>query len=287
MKKLWLSLIMLMVAVTLAVDDASAKRLGGGRSIGQQRQNVAPRPSAPEAAPQPAPSQAAPVQRSGMSRWLGPLAGLAIGLGLAGLFGHEMGNLIAAMLLAGVVVAAVAFVLRMIARGRPSAAAAGANGSQYSGFGDETVAAPPPSQAMTQPIVAAALMNPRGRIPEGFNVDGFLREAKKNFIEMYAAHDRNYLDALKEFTTDEMFAELRQDIDARGLARQSVDIVTLSADLLEVVTEADTHWSSIRFSGMLREDRNATPTSFEEIWNLRKPARGTEGWVLAGIQQVN
>jgi predicted lipid-binding transport protein (Tim44 family) len=222
-----------------------------------------------------------------MGRWLGPLAGLAVGLGLAQMFGHATGSLIVALLCAGILVAAVVFLMRMIGRSRPAAAALGTNGAPYSGFGDETVAAPPPSQLMTQPIAVAALLNARNRIPEGFNVEGFLREAKKNFIELYAAHDRADLDTLREFTTDEMFAELKREVEGRAGVNSPVDIVTLGADLLEMVTEADTRWASIRFSGMLRENRNGVPSSFEEIWNLRRPVSGPGGWVLAGIQQVN
>ena len=138
---------------------------------------------------------------------------------------------------------------------------------------------------MTQPIAAAVLMKPRTRVPEGFNVEAFVREAKRNFIELYAAHDRGDIATLREFTTDEMLNELKRDIGAPG-SPQTTDIVTLAADLLEVTTEGDTHWASIRFSGMLREDRNAPPSGFEEVWNLRKPAAGSGGWVLAGIQQV-
>ena len=85
----------------LGADIAEAKRMGGGRSIGAQRQ-VTPAP-APERAHRraeqrrPAPAHgrggqgrpAPPRPRpSGASRWLGPIAGLAAGLGLAALMSH-------------------------------------------------------------------------------------------------------------------------------------------------------------------------------------------------------
>jgi len=290
MNKGWLAVMLCAIAMALVTtDDAVARRLGSGRSIGDQRQNAAPRtPAQPEAVPRTAEPPAQPpaaVPQRGRG-FLGPFAGVALGLGLAQLFGHDVGNALAALLCAGILVAAVVFLMRLVLRPRASAAAAGSGGSQYSSFGEETVPAPPPSQLMTQPIVAAQLMRPRTRVPEGFNIEGFVREAKRNFIELYAAHDRGDLATLREFTTDEMFAELKRDIDQRPAAVQGVDIVTLGADLLEVVTEVDTHWASIRFSGMLREDRNAPPTAFEEVWNLRKPVKGRGGWVLAGIQQL-
>ena len=59
----------------------------------------------------------------------------------------------------------------------------------------------------------------------------------------------------------------------------------LNAELLEVVTEEGRHIASVHFSGQLRED-NATPESFAETWHLVKPADGSRGWMVAGIQQI-
>src|SRR6266545_3705370 len=90
-----LGIAMLTFAAVAASDLADAKRLGGGRSIGTQRQSIAPSTTPPGAATNPvlpakpgattpatAPAGATP---SGTSRWLGPIAGLAAGLGLAAL----------------------------------------------------------------------------------------------------------------------------------------------------------------------------------------------------------
>jgi predicted lipid-binding transport protein (Tim44 family) len=284
--RFWLAIVAVIAAATLVLHVAEARnKPGSGGSIGQQRPAATPHPTAPDAAAPAQPAQPAP-QREGLSRWLGPFAGIAIGLGLAGLLGHDAGNVVAAILCAGVLIALVAFLMRWMTRAPPSTAAVGTNGAQYSSYGEETVPAPPPSQLMTQPIAAAVLMKPRTRVPEGFDSEGFLRGAKRKFIELYEAHDLADFATLREFTTDEMFIELKRDIEARSASSRPMDIVTLGADLLEVVTDGGIHWASIRFSGMLRDDRNAPPSAFEEVWNLRKPASGRGGWVLAGIQQV-
>ena len=60
----------------------------------------------------------------------------------------------------------------------------------------------------------------------------------------------------------------------------------LNAELLEVVTEDSRHVASVHFSGQLREDANAAPEAFAEIWHLAKPLDGSRGWNVAGIQQV-
>ena len=77
---------------------------------------------------------------------------------------------------------------------------------------------------------------------------GFLRGAKLNFMKLQAANDSGNVDELREFTTPELFADLRRDIDERGNVRQQTDILSLNADLLEVATEGDTHWASVRFA---------------------------------------
>jgi predicted lipid-binding transport protein (Tim44 family) len=280
----------------LAIQDAeAARRLGGGKSIGSQRESVTQRqatqPPARDAqqaqAPSAAPQAAQP--RPGMGRWLAPLAGLAAGLGLAYLFGDQMGTILTALLLGLALAFVAALVMRALARKGPQPAMQGAGGglTRYDGMGSETVAAPPPSQttpAGSEPDYRAQFTR---RIPEGFNVDAFLRQAKKSFIELQSANDRADMQAIRELATDEVANAIRDEIAARGETRQHIDIVTLNADLLELVTESGMHWASIRFSGMLREEDGGVPTPFEEVWNLQKPAAGDAGWLLAGIQQVS
>src|SRR5213075_2012614 len=84
----------------------------GGGNIGIQRSAPAP---AKQAAPA-NPSQAAP-QPAGGNRWLGPIAGIAAGLGLAALasylgFGEELGTIMIVALIAF----AIVFVFRLLMR---------------------------------------------------------------------------------------------------------------------------------------------------------------------------
>jgi predicted lipid-binding transport protein (Tim44 family) len=280
MKTLIVSMIALVFGAALVADEAEAARLGGGRSLGAQRQIAQPAKQAtPPAQQQPA---SAP-QPAGGNRWLAPLAGLAAGLGLGWLFaqggfGSVIGVLLMA-LLAGIVVVAA---MRYFSGGR-------AQGSrlQYSGFGDETVAAPPPSQL---PGDAGARPDYRSQfvsnIPSGFDVEGFLKEARRNFLRLQDANDRGDLTRLRQVTTQEMFDALQSDASKRA-GEQQTDVVTLNAALLEVVTERDLYWASVRFSGSLREEASAPAEPFEEIWNLCKPVSGSSGWLLAGIQQTH
>lgn len=122
-------------------------------------------------------------------------------------------------------------------------------------------------------------------IPGDFDVEGFLRQAKLNFVRLQAANDRGDMDDVREFTAPELFAEIKMQYQERGSKPQETDVMQLNAELLEVVTEGNRHIASVHFSGQLRED-NAVPETFAEVWHLVKPADGSRGWNIAGIQQV-
>jgi predicted lipid-binding transport protein (Tim44 family) len=279
-KGLIVSLIALSFGAAIVADEAEGARLGGGRSLGAQRQATPPPKQA--TAPSQQPPATAP-QPSGPGRWLGPLAGLAAGLGLGWLFaqggfGAAFGVLIMALLAGAVVLAPARFFPR--ARSQRSAL-------QYAGFGDETVAAPPPSQlpgdAGVRPDFRSQFVP---NVPAGFDVEGFLKEARRNFLRLQDANDRGDLIRLRQVTTQEMFDALQGD--SRGRPRgQQTDVVRLNASLLELVTEGELHWASVRFSGSIREEANSAAEPFEEIWNLCKPVNGSSGWLLAGIQQTH
>ena len=218
-----------------------------------------------------------------MSRFLGPLAGLAAGLGIAALMSHlglgeGMGNL---LMIALLVMAAV-FVVRMILARR-----AAQPGMQYAGAGNmparfEALKGTPGDGANTASGIAAV---PSINIPAGFDAEGFVRQAKLNFVRLQAANDRGDMDDVKEFTTPEMFAEIQMQYQERGKSAQQTDVVQLDAELLDVSTEATRHVASVRFHGLLRETRDGTPEAFDEIWHLAKPIDGGRGWMVAGIQQ--
>ncbi len=274
--------------LTVIADNAEAARLGGGKSIGTQRPIAQKQAAAP--AQQAAPASTAQPQPAAGNRWLGPLAGIAAGLGLGYLFANSglgLGGMMGPILLAML----AAFVIMMLIRkfARPRMAPAGAHGMpsmQYSSLGNETVAAPPPSQIPGAEAKWGDSRPAQPSIPEGFDAPGFLKQAKLNFIRLQEANDRADLDTLREVTTEEMYEKLSADIRHRTGA-QHTDVVTLDATLLEVVTENDAHWASLRFSGQIRETAGAAPTAFSEVWHLRKPVSGDAGWLVAGIEQIS
>ncbi|MBE0593114.1 MAG: Tim44 domain-containing protein, partial [Gemmatimonadales bacterium] len=123
-------------------------------------------------------------------------------------------------------------------------------------------------------------------VPADFDVDGFVHQAKVQFIRLQAVFDARDLKDLREFTSPEVFAELKLQIEQAGGAAQRTDVVQLDAELLGIETTPTEYIASVRYTGMMREEAGQAAEPFEEIWNLAKPAQGAGGWILAGIQQV-
>ena len=262
-----------LAAGAMVATDADARRLGGGRSVGAQRSVTAPPASTPaKPAQQAAPQQQGTQPQAQPSRW-GMLGGILGGLALGGLLGYLFGgNGLAGMLVLALLAIAVVFMVRAMARRRTEA-----RPMQLAGMGNETVHAPLETASSAPAPMSSA------RVPAGFDTPGFLRAAKMNFIKLQMANDSGRLDEIREFTTPELFDELRTDIQSGS----HTDVVALNADLLEVANEKNSYWASVRFSGLMRETPNAEPVGFEEVWNLVKPADGSSGWLLAGIQQMH
>ncbi len=309
MKRIVIAAFAAVVGLGMLVTDAEAKRLGGGSSSGMSRnssvmQRQATPPAAaprPAAAPTPAPA-AAPAAAKPANRWLGPLAGLAAGVGIGALLGGAFGGGgmgggmggILSMLLMGL---AAFFVIRMV-MGMMNKNKPQDRPMEYAG-GPAPAWEPAPAQpaagtGYNVPIGgalaggAAALAEPAAgpSIPADFDVPGFLRQAKLNFVRLQAANDAGNMDDIRECTTPEMYAEIKLELQERGGVPQKTEVVSVDAQLLDVTTEEKRHIASVRYTGLIRETPNAQPEAFDEVWHLTKPLDGSHGWTIAGIQQM-
>lgn len=271
--KLFVSAIIAFAGLSLVAIDADARRFSGGRNLGMQRSAPAQQQAAPKAPAQQQTAPAAPAQQpAGASKWLGPLAGLALGAGLAALFlNNGLAGLLAGLLVIGLMVAAVAFVARALLRGRVAQAPL-----QYAGAGAGTL----PGGAGAHSVAATV-----GRWPAGFNAAEFVRHAKLNFVRLQEAYDRKDLSMMRDFLAPDVYREIEADIRAAGSADEHTEVLTLEAEVLDVAQEAGSYIVSVRFTGMIRESDGRDAEPFSETWHLEKPLDGRSGWVVAGIQQ--
>jgi predicted lipid-binding transport protein (Tim44 family) len=310
--KTWLPALLLAIAtsLSLAPSMADAKRLGGGGSAGLQRSlPTAPpaKPTAPanpqQAAPSTMPNPAGAAAAAAPKRnWLGPVAGLAAGLGLAALMSHlglgeEFASILMLALLAMVAFVAIRFVMGRMGRPQPAAAGAGARIEP---------AAEVPQPVATQPMGRSApavgggelsadgstQLAPlgggtarAGNLPADFDADGFARIAKTIFIRLQAANDAGDLNDLRSFTTPEMFAVARLDIQDRGARAQTTDVVQVDAEVLDFEQEGERQIVSVRFHGKIREEADGAVADFDEVWHLQRWSHDPN-WKIAGIQQT-
>jgi predicted lipid-binding transport protein (Tim44 family) len=303
MNRILIALCVALAGLSFVATDAQAGRLGGGRTSGMQRQAPPPQPAqAVPAKPAATPgttsagAAAAPVTPPKRS-WLGPIAGLAAGLGLAALMSHlgmsaEFGSLLTMVLFAAVAVFLVRFLLRRFASGAANRNTLSApQGLQYAGA--EVPGAPSRPERTpafgSSPSQTSAALAPAaapGSLPAGFDGPGFERVAKLIFIRMQAANDAGNLDDLRQFATPEMFATFRLELqDRQGIAQQT-DVVQLDAQVIDFAQEAERQIVSVRFHGLIREEKDAPATPFDEVWHLVKPVDGSREWAIAGIAQT-
>ncbi len=307
-----------------AALDANAKRLGGSRSVGkqsssvtQQRQQAPAQQNTPPAQQPAQPAQAAPATAGAAGaaaaaapkrNWGGMLGGLAAGLGIAALLSHfGLGGAAASFLSNVILIAAIAFIAIWLIRKfrggsartqQPAFAGMGGNTSNYGGVSRDTeptlrtaepagyggAASNPVMGGAAAGATAAAVQQPWG-VPADFDTEAFLRNAKVHYVRLQAAWDAGNLDDIREFTSPEMFAEIKMDLSERGTEVNKTDVVTLDAQLLGIESMPAQHIASVRFSGMIREKAGEAAQPFAEVWNLAKATSGEGGWLLAGIQQ--
>ncbi len=245
--------VLLAVFLVLAGFNAeAARRMGGGKSIGQQsgnvtqRQSAAPSQGATKAAPTaaPAPAPVAAPKRP----WGAMLGGLAAGLGLAWLASSLGigGGAIAQFLMFGLLALAIMMGIGWFMRSRKAAQSGQAGNSPFA-FQGASAGGPAQIPASYRPenvgndasarpwersstafeglksapdtsvsMIGSALGGSQSwGIPDGFDTEGFLMSAKANFISLQAAWDRSDINALRVMMTDTMLKEIQSQLAER------------------------------------------------------------------------
>ena len=276
------------------------------------------------------PGTAAPAAAAAAPKkpWGAMLGGLAAGLGLAWLasslgLGAGFGNMLMMILLA---VAAFA-IFKMFMRSRSGGASNAAAGGAPFAFQGAAAGATTPAAAQVPPqyspnnvgndasarpwerssmafdasraaqggaggvVIGSGLSGSQNwGVPDGFDADGFLAAAKRNFVTLQAAWDRSDIDTLRSMMTDSMLDEIRTQLSEReahrGVQPNHTDVVMIEAQLLGIEELGDGYMASVEFSGMIREEPSAGPSPFREVWNMTKPKTGSAGWLVAGVQAL-
>jgi len=342
----FLSIVLTLVLTLGTLNAEAARRLGGGKSMGQQSGNVTQReavkPAAP-AAPAAAPSQAAaqkpaapaatPAPAPAKRPWGAMLGGLAAGLGLAWLahslgMGEAFGNMLMFALLAMVVVGVIGYFLRsrkggantndgLAYQGAGQSAESPVTLRQYNPekVGNDASARPwegnqaafdssPEANPQSTPQTGGSIIgsaiggsvpialqgSQSWGVPAGFDTENFVAAAKRNFITLQDAWDRADMDSLRAMMTDGMLSEIKSQLAEREAnfpgQPNKTEVVKLDAQLLGIEELPDVYMASVEFNGVIREEADAAPSPFREVWNMTKPKNGDSGWLVAGVQAL-
>jgi predicted lipid-binding transport protein (Tim44 family) len=271
MTKIFIGFIVAILSFALMIGVADAKRLGGGSSFGKQR--AVPTKQYQKSEDSAKPTSPAPA---GGNKWLGPLAGLAIGAGLMSLFsggglGQGFGGILMALLAAG----AIMFLLARLRK--PTVAMPNAP----NGFARTAEVSP-----QIQGNFSSGAVNLNQNIPSDFPAEQFVRQAKMSFIRLQAANDTKNLDDIREFCTPEVYAEVVMQMNERGDQVQTTEVKNIQAELLEVHNDHVFSLASVRFTGELIENGGA-PETIDEVWFIQKHLHNEDAkWLLAGIKQM-
>ena len=295
------------------------------RSTAPTQPQAAPQAPAQNAAARHA--TASPAAAAAPKRpWGAMLGGLAAGLGLAWLasalgFGEGFAQFLLFALLAAVVMA----VIGMVMRRRAASSGAGNLAYQSAGgpltqsgnsqfdpatprsyspknVGNDASARPwersGPASLDTahEPVAGGSLIgsalagNQGWGVPAGFDVEGFLKASKTNFVSLQDAWDRSDIPSLRAMMTDGMLEQIRSQLAEReatsGASVNKTEVVMLDAQLLGIEELDDAYMASVEFSGMIREDMSSGPNPFREVWNITRSKTGSGGWLVAGVQAL-
>ena len=122
--------------------------------------------------------------------------------------------------------------------------------------------------------------------PVSPDVEDFLRVARLSFVELQAAWDAADLRALAALTTDQLLAELQDQLFERGPGPNRTEVLSLDARLLGNEELQEAFVASVEFSGLIRERLDDGAAPFRELWLLANMKTAGRGWRLARVQAL-
>lgn len=270
--------------VGLAVPDAEARRMGGGKSFGAAPMHKSQPAQRQQAQQQAAPrnQQQNPAATSGASRWLGPLAGIAAGGLLASmLFGDGFQGLqIFDILIFGL----LAFVLFKLfsRRNAPAMQRQPHPAGGPAGHPQQAPQTWTPAGGAAAPVAAAQPVTMDA--PAWFDADSFLKGAEEHFFTLQRHWRDGDTAGMAEYLDP---ALLQQMIAARAEAPPSSNgfVEELEVRLEGIEQREGRTIATVGFTGLDREFPQDEGERFDESWRLERADGENQPWVICGIRQ--
>lgn len=325
MKALFTAILVAAIGFGFSVEDAEAKRFGGGISFGSKKMFNTPfKRSAPKKQVAPAaPGKAAPgaaatggaaaAGAGAKSGLMGVLGGLAIG-GLLGamFFGGAFENINFFDILVFGLIAFLIFkfmagrrraVGPQMAGGAPSMDAdwndaqqreyvqQRANTTPERGFDTDIMFKDKSQSAASESIPEGYQAPETVSFPKSFNQNEFLDGAKRAFTMLQAAWDHGELSDIRGLTTDKVFGEVQDQFFNRE-GDNKTEILEATAEIIDFNETDNDQEVAVLFNVNMREidaftGPDAEPHWVQEVWHFTKPKNALQPtWYVDGIQQV-
>jgi len=273
------------------VDDADARRFGGGMNFGKHRSVTPPSQSRMFNQRQATSQRSGAAGQRGSARtgMMGMLGGLALGGMLGAMFfggAFEGINLFDILMIGGIIALVLMFLKRRAAAtAQASFAGAGPSPDFSQGFstdGDADIV----DSAPDQPVGAA--------LRPDINAKHFIPAAKDIYVRMQKAWDNNDIEDIRKFCTAEIAERIGRDM--KPGQTNVTEVATLNADIADAWIESDLEWVAVSYHAMLREktlDDSGTTlddqsAAVNEVWVFQHdPKSDDPTWYLAGIQQTS
>ncbi len=276
MKKLIaLSILAIFTLAAIGVEDADARRFGGGSSFGKSR--MFKQPTQQRAAPKKA-TVANTQKGSARTGMMGMIGGLALGGLLGAMFfggAFEGINFFDILIFGAVIFAVFWFMRRKASHGQPMAYAGARQQVEqgFGGFGQAEPTFPVQGQAVTPDI----------------DSDFFLNAAKDIFMRMQSAWDKKDMDEIRGFCTPEVANRIEMEMNRLGEKTTRTEVATLHAEITDSWVESGLEWVAVHFTAMIKEQESgadAVTHEVQEHWIFQHdPDTDDPTWYLAGIQQ--
>jgi len=270
MKKfLVISMLAIFAISTVGVEDADARRFGGGSSFGKSRMFKQP------AQQRVTPKKATPNSQKGSARtgMMGMIGGLALGGLLGAMFfgGAFEGINFFDILIFGILGYILFRMLAGKARRQPSFTGRQPDFDMFGGNAGPT--SPVQGQAVTPEV----------------DTEFFLGAAKSIFVRMQEAWDKKDMDEVRGFCTPEVASRIEAELNALGDKTTATEVATLDAEITDMWVESKLEWIAVHFTAMMKEQEDGAEVSTSEVqehWIFQHDPSGEDPtWYLAGIQQ--
>ncbi|MDX8404059.1 MAG: Tim44-like domain-containing protein [Mariprofundaceae bacterium] len=276
-KLIILSILAMFTLTAVGVEEADARRFGGGSSFGKSR--MFKQPTQPRATPRkttPANSQKGSA-RTGM---MGMIGGLAMGGLLGAMFfggAFEGLNFFDILIFGGLLFILFKFLGRKTQDSRSMAFSGNQSGREQQHFGLFGGSKNEPDSVQGKAIT-----------PD-IDTKFFLDAAKSIFAQMQTAWDKKEMDEIRGFCTDEVANRIETEMSSLGEKTTQTEVATLNAEITDAWVESNLEWVAVHFTAMIEEQESGAETTTHEVqehWIFQhNPDSDDPTWYLAGIQQ--